>query len=141
MIGTVTATSPLLDTPLSGPVYLRTGDNPLPDLVLALKGPATQPIEIDVVGKIDTVHARLRTTFETVPDAPVSQAVIKLQGQSKGLLVNNTDLCTHRNNATVLMDAQNGRTADSTPKVGVSCPKAHKHHKRHHRRHHARAVR
>ncbi len=74
-----------------------------------------------------------------MPDAPLTKAVIKLQGNRKGLLVNNTDLCAHPNNATVLIDGQNGRLADSTPKVAVSCPKPHKrHHKRHHRRHHAR---
>ncbi len=92
VIGSVTATSPLLDYQLSGPVYLRTGNNPLPDIVLALHGPASQPIEIDQVGKIDTVNARLRTTFESVPDAPLSKAVISLVGGSKGLLVNNTNL-------------------------------------------------
>ena len=96
IIGNVTATSPLLDYPLTGPVYLRTGNNPLPDVVLALHGPASQPIEIDAVGKIDTVHARLRTTFETIPDAPVSSAVVSLVGGSKGLLVNNTDLCKQK---------------------------------------------
>ena len=51
VIGSVTATSPLLDYDLTGPVYLRTGNNPLPDIVLALHGPPSQPIEIDQVGK------------------------------------------------------------------------------------------
>ncbi len=91
---------------------------------MALHGPASQPIEIDAVGKVDTVNARLRTTFETLPDAPVSSAVISLLGAGKGLLVNNTNLCTHKNNATVLLDGQNGKTADSTPKVSVACRKA-----------------
>jgi hypothetical protein len=143
IIGSATATSPLVDYQLSGPVYLRTGNNPLPDIVLALKGPASQPIEIDTVGKVDTVNARLRTTIDTIPDAPVTKAVISLDGGGKGLLVNNTNLCTHRNNATVLLDGQNNKTADSNPKVAVAgCKKPrkghkhHKHHKRHHRRHH-----
>jgi hypothetical protein len=144
IIGTATATSPLVDYQLSGPVYLRTGNNPLPDIVLALKGPASQPIEIDTVGKIDTVNARLRTTIDTIPDAPVTSATISLQGAGKGLLVNNTDLCTHKNNADVQLQGQNNKTADSTPKVAVAgCKsrkghKRHKHHKRHHRRHSAR---
>ncbi len=124
IIGTATATSPLLDQPLTGPVYLRTGNNPLPDIVLALKGPASQPIEIDQVGKIDTVNARLRTTFETVPDAPLTQAVIKLQGNRKGLLVNNTNLCTHRNNASVLIDGQNGRTRRLHPEGRGQLPES-----------------
>ncbi len=148
IIGTAVATSPLVDYQLSGPVYLRTGDNPLPDIVLALKGPASQPIEIDTVGKIDTVNARLRTTIATIPDAPVTRAVISLVGGHKGLLVNNTNLCTHKDIAGVQLTGQNNKTADSNPKVAVKCPhkkhkkkKHHKKHKRHHRRAHRRAVR
>ena len=144
VIGTLTATSPLLDYNLTGPVYLRTGSNPLPDVVLALHGPASQPIEIDQVGKIDTVNARLRTTFEGVPDAPISQATISLVGGNKGLLVNNTSLCKQANKATVLLDGHNNATADSTPTVGVAgChphKKHHKKHKRHHTRHQRRAA-
>ena len=127
VIGSVTATSPLLDYDLTGPVYLRTGNNPLPDIVLALHGPASQPIEIDQVGKIDTVNARLRTTFEGVPDAPLSKAVISLVGGCKGLLVNNTNLCKKINRASVQLDGHNNATADSTPKVAVKCPKPRKH--------------
>ncbi len=139
IIGTVVATSPLLDYDLTGPVYLRTGNNPLPDIVLALHGPPSQPIEIDQVGKIDTVNARLRTTFESVPDAPLTKAVISLVGGSKGLLVNNTNICKKTNRATVLLDGQNSKVADSTPKLAIKCPKARKpHHKRHHARHHQR---
>ena len=90
---------------------------------------------------IDTVNARLRTTFEGVPDAPITKAVIRLVGGSKGLLVNNTNLCKKVNRATVALDAHNNATADSTPKVALKCPKPRKHkkhHKRHHRRHHQR---
>ena len=137
IIGSVTATSPLLDYDLTGPAYLRTGNNPLPDIVLALHGPPSQPIEIDQVGKVDTVNARLRTTFESVPDAPLSKAVISLVGGSKGLLVNNTNLCKQTNKATVLLDGQNSKVADSTPKMAIKCPKPRKkHHKKHKRNHH-----
>ncbi len=141
VIGSVVATSPLLDYKLTGPVYLRTGDNPLPDIVLDLHGPASQPIRIDQVGKIDTVHARLRTTFQGVPDAPISQAIIRLVGGHKGLLVNNTNLCKQPNRAAVFLDGHNNATADSHPRIALKCPKArkkHKQHKRHHRRHHTR---
>ncbi len=141
IIGSVVATSPLLDYKLTGPVYLRTGDNPLPDMVLDLHGPASQPIRIDQVGKIDTVHARLRTTFQGVPDAPISQAIIRLVGGHKGLLVNNTNLCKQPNRAAVFLDGHNNATADSHPRIALKCPKArkkHKQHKRHHRRHHTR---
>ncbi len=139
IIGSVVATSPLLDYKLSGPVYLRTGDNPLPDMVLDLHGPASQPIRIDQVGKIDTVHARLRTTFQGVPDAPISQAIIRLVGGHKGLLVNNTNLCKQPNRAAVFLDGHNNATADSHPRIALKCPKARrKHHRKSHKRHHRR---
>ena len=63
------AKTPLLDAPLTGKVYLRSGTNKLPDLAVDLKG----QIEVDLYGHIDSVDARLRTRFETVPDVPVSK--------------------------------------------------------------------
>ena len=140
IIGTAIATSPLIDYPLTGPVYLRTGSNPLPDVVLALHGPPSQPIEIDQVGKVDTKNARLRTTFETIPDAPLSSAVVSLVGGSKGLLVNNSSLCPGPDIASLHLAAHDGDFMHLSPKVSVAgCPKAHKkkHHKRH-KRHHTR---
>jgi hypothetical protein len=38
--GQARAVTPLLDQPLEGPLYLRSSDNPLPDLVVALHGQA-----------------------------------------------------------------------------------------------------
>jgi hypothetical protein len=137
IIGTATAYSPLLDQPLSGPVYLRTGSNPLPDLVLDLHGPSSLPITIDAVGKVDTVNARLRTTFETVPDAPLSKAVISLEGGGKGLLVNNTDICANRAPASAAFTGQNGRSVNRNVSLGLPC-RSKARHKRHHKAHHHR---
>src|SRR5262249_43116296 len=63
LIGTAEATSPLLDRPLTGSVYLRSSDHKLPDLVLSLKG----QIEVELAGRVDAVKGALRTTFEAVP--------------------------------------------------------------------------
>src|SRR5207342_2887390 len=50
-IGTAQATTPLLDAPLEGPVYLRSNpSHGLPDVVVSLKG----AIDIQLVGKIDS---------------------------------------------------------------------------------------
>jgi hypothetical protein len=129
--GNAIAYSPLLDKPLSGPVYLRSSDHKLPDLVVSLDG----QIHIDVVGRIDTVKGGIRTTFESVPDAPVSKFVLRLAGQKKGLLVNSTNLCKSTNRAKVLFDAQNSKAGDSEPPlVPAGCKgKARKGHHRHHR--------
>ena len=52
-IGQAKVTTPILDQPLEGPVYLRSSSHKLPDLVLDLKG----QIDIEPAGKIDTVEA------------------------------------------------------------------------------------
>jgi hypothetical protein len=120
--GYVTATTPLLDAPLSGPLYLRSSSHPLPDLVAALHG----QIDIDLVGRIDSKNGGIRTTFDAVPDAPVSKFVLTMQGGKKGLLENSKNLCNSVNKAGVKFTAQNGMTSNSKPVLTNSCKKARK---------------
>jgi hypothetical protein len=120
--GQAKAITPLLDQPLSGPVYLRSSSNKLPDLVADLDG----QVEVELVGRIDSVRGGIRTTFASVPDAPVSRFVLTMQGGKKGLLVNSTDICEGSHRATVKMDAQSGRIADSRPVVRAGCGKTRK---------------
>jgi hypothetical protein len=115
--GRATAYSPILSKPISGPVYLRSSNHELPDLVADLGG----EIDIDLVGRVDSVHGRIRTTFETVPDAPVSKFILAMQGGKKSLLVNSTDLCLAPHRARVLIDGQNGKTADQRPVLRIPC--------------------
>jgi hypothetical protein len=124
--GSAEATTPLIDSPLRGPVYLRSSENPLPDLVAALRGPDSQPIEVEVAGRIDSVHGGIRTTFETVPDQPVSSFTLNMLGGKKGLLVNSRDLCKSVNKATVRFTAHNNRSASMRPVLKNSCKKASK---------------
>jgi hypothetical protein len=126
----------LIDGTLEGPVYLRSHTEKdkyvLPDVVVALKGPASLPVEIDLVGHVDSEQRRLpngetvgllRNTFESVPDAPVSEFTIELQGGQKGLFENSTNLCAKANRATARFAAQNGKTATLHPALQVSCKK------------------
>lgn len=115
--GSATATTPLLDKPLRGPVYLRSSSHALPDLVVALNG----QIDVDLVGRIDSKNGGIRTTFERAPDAPVSKFVLKMKGGKKSLLENSRNLCASANKATVRMDAQNGKTADFAPVLKNGC--------------------
>jgi hypothetical protein len=120
--GKATAISPLLGQPLSGPVYLRSSSNPLPDLVADLNG----QIHVVLVGRIDSIKGGIRNSFEAVPDAPVSKFVLEMQGGKKGLLENSTNLCKSVNKATVLFVGLNGKTAVSKPALQVKCPKGKK---------------
>jgi hypothetical protein len=130
--GTASATTPLLDYPLTGNVYLRSSSHKLPDLVVALKGPASQPIEIDLAGKTDSVRGALRNTFELLPDAPVSKFHLELLGGKRGLIVNSQNLCAQSHRATVELVGQNGKVHDSGPVVSNDC-KAKNHHGHGHR--------
>lgn len=124
--GHIKATSPLVDYPVEGPLYLRSSSHELPDLVAVLKGPASQPIEVDLDGRVDSVNGGIRTTFETVPDLPVTKAVITLQGAKKGLFQNSTNICRGTHQATAKLTAQNGKVITLHPKMRASCPKPKK---------------
>ncbi|HET9153685.1 MAG TPA: hypothetical protein VFN85_06190 [Solirubrobacterales bacterium] len=130
--GYAKAVSPLLSTPLEGPVYLRSSNHQLPDLVVALRG----QFEVDVAAKIDTgKNNGLRSTFETVPDTPVSEFVLTMKGGKKGLFENSTDICRRKNKVGVLLEAHNGKTGDQRPVLKVrGCHKA-KHHKHKSKKH------
>jgi hypothetical protein len=119
--GHVRAFSPLLDYPLEGPVYLRSSVHKLPDIVLALHGPPSQPLFFEAAGRVDSVKGGLRVRFQSVPDAPLSKVILTAQGAKKGLFQNSTDICRGTHRATLLLEAQNGKTRDAMPKVEAQC--------------------
>jgi hypothetical protein len=127
--GFARATTPLVGAPLEGPVYLRSSSNKLPDLVADLRG----QIDVAVVGRIDSAKkGGIRTTFENVPDTPVTSFVLELQGGAKGLLENSKNLCAKTYKATVLFNAQNGLSSKGAPPLASACKKRqHKAKKRH----------
>lgn len=129
ILGTATAYSPLLEQPLTGPVYFRSngGERELPDLVADLNG----AIHVTLVGFIDSVKvgkesSRVRTRFQSVPDAPVSKFILKLRGGSRGLLENSQNLCQVKPVAKVTMEGQNGKSSDFQQKIATVCGKGKK---------------
>lgn len=113
--GHVKAFSPLVDYPLEGPVYLRSSDNELPDLVMTVKGPPHQPVEAAAVARIDSIRGQLRATIGGFPDVPVTKAIVTMQGGEKGLLVNSRDICKRRYRTFVNMRGQNGKVHKIRP--------------------------
>jgi hypothetical protein len=124
--GYAKAFTPLLDEPVQGPVYLRSSSHKLPDLVVALHG----LVNVDISSRIDSFKGGIRSSFETIPDAPVSKFVLNMQGGKKGLVVNSRNLCAGTNRADAVFEGQNGVPYDFKPVVRPSCGKAKKH-KRH----------
>jgi hypothetical protein len=89
-LGTVTLTTPLLEQPLTGSVYLAApSDNPFHTLLaiyLVLKGPGTI---LKLPGKIDAdpVTGQLTTTFENSPQLPFSDLQLDFTGGPRAALV------------------------------------------------------
>jgi hypothetical protein len=127
VLGSAKVWTPLLEAPEEGKVYLRSngGERELPDMVIALKGqiPLTLVGFIDSIGKKDAEIRRVRSRFQSVPDAPVSRFELKLAGGKKGLLENSKDLCKASDKARFDLTGQNGKTHDTEPKVQVACGK------------------
>ncbi len=128
--GHATATSPLVDYAVQGPVYLRSSSHELPDLVMALKGPPSQPVQVDAVARTDSVNGGIRSTFEAVPDLPLTQVVLEMAGGRKGLLQNSTNICKGKHVVTAEFEAQNGKAADLKPALKAQCKKPRKANKR-----------
>ena len=127
--GHAKAITPLLDSPVEGPLYLRSSDNQLPDLVARLQG----QISANLVGRIDSVHGGIRTTFDTVPDVPVTEFTLTMNGGKKGLLENSRNLCKAPARADVRFTAQSGKLLHLRPLMQDGCKgnaRAHRRHKR-----------
>ena len=121
--GTVTAKTPLLDETLQGNIYLRSSNNPLPDIVAAFRGGR---IDANVVGRVDSINGGIRNTFDFVPDAPVTEAVFTFAGGKKGLLVNSRNICNGTFRATAKFKGHNGAVKEWRPKLVAKCPKGRK---------------
>jgi hypothetical protein len=117
--GSARALTPLLDTPLEGPVYLRSSNHSLPDMVAVLNG----QFNVELAGRIDSKNGGIRNTFDVIPDAPVTKFTLKLQGGAKSLLVNSRNLCKSVSRADVKMIGQNGMVHNERPVVENGCPK------------------
>ncbi|MGA8744554.1 MAG: hypothetical protein WB507_01665 [Solirubrobacterales bacterium] len=138
VLGFAHAETPLLANPLEGPIYLRsTGRAGLPDVVAALNG----QIDITLDGHVDSVGGRLRTTFPTVPDAPITKAILSFDGGHKGIIENSPGVCSHPLHVTAKITGQNGKSANQNPVLSTPCVKKHnRKHTRHPRAAHAHRV-
>ncbi len=141
VLGFAKAETPLLEKPLEGPVYLATGyGHKLPDLVAELNG----QIHVVLDARIDTDKQEgLRTSFESIPDAPVSKFTLSLKGGKSGLLVNSANLCKAKQIAIVKFGAQNSKSANANATIQTSCQvkaKRQKRSRRHYHAHGSRAV-
>jgi hypothetical protein len=117
--GHATAITPLMGETLSGPVYLRSSEHRLPDLVASL---ANSKLEIELVGRVDSAAGgAIRVGFSSLPDAPVSEFQLTMAGARRGLLENSVDICRHAHRARLSLGAHNGKALFRRPPLEASC--------------------
>jgi hypothetical protein len=124
--GYIKAWTPLLEEPLQGPVYLRSSNHKLPDLVFDLHG----LVDVEVATRIDSSHGGIRATVENAPDAPLTKVVLQMQGADKGLIVNSRNLCGHVSKANVEFTGHNGKEAKSNSVMRAECGGGKRKHKK-----------
>jgi hypothetical protein len=91
MVGTATAKSPLINSPLTGPAILVSHANrSFPDLDLVLQG---EGVTIVLTGNTDIKGGITYSKFETVPDAPVSSFELNLPEKENSILAAVKNLC------------------------------------------------
>ncbi|HEY3185861.1 MAG TPA: hypothetical protein VGJ70_00210, partial [Solirubrobacteraceae bacterium] len=89
-VGSAQATSPLLPTPLAGPVFVvRNPGGAFPKLSVDLHGVFNLRLEAST--SVD--RGRLVTTLDNLPAAPVSRFQLDIDGGPKGLLTVEKNLC------------------------------------------------
>jgi hypothetical protein len=129
IVGSATATTPLLDVPLSGPVYFiknertdaKTGRQikTYPTLAAVLQGSGITLVLRASTNVPDNKH--LVTTFDNIPDAPVSDFRLNINGGKNGILVvSGANLCAATQIAEQAAGGQNGKVADA--KITMSTP-------------------
>jgi hypothetical protein len=128
-IGSATAVTPALNRPLRGPVYLvqgirvdpRTGRRirTLPSLLATLRG----EVAINLRGTTDVEGRKLVSTFDRVPDGPVSRFVMRVKGGRRGILVvtGRRSICARRQVSDVQLTGHNGKQAVSRVRMAAPC--------------------
>jgi hypothetical protein len=113
-IGTVTAQTPLLPTALGGGVYLIQGAK-----LGALPGIALDLGLIRLKGSV-ALGQRLVTTFDSVPDVPLSKLVLSLTGGPKAVLKTSTSLCDQTPTVLAEYGSHSGATRKDTVNAQVA---------------------
>jgi hypothetical protein len=117
-VGTATAFTPVLPTPLTGSAYLVShGGAAFPDLDLVLEGSGVRVI---LVGNTNIKKGITTSTFASIPDVPVSKFVLDLPTGPNSALTAFGSLCTKPLVMPTTMTGQNGAQIKQNTRISVS---------------------
>jgi hypothetical protein len=130
-VGSASVVTPILAQPLKGPAFLVShGGAAFPDLEIVLQG---EGVTLVLDGKTDIKKGITTSTFDSVPDAPISSFELKLPTGKYSVLTANLpeaakyDLCGKSLAMPTAITGQNGAVVKQTTKIAISgCPKAKK---------------
>lgn len=132
-IGWASATTPALHDPVEGPVYFVRGTRisasgqvvpTLPKLLLQLRGEGVE-VDLRADSSVDA-KKRLTTTFVDIPDVPIRDFRLRIDGGQHGILEATNDVCGASKGTTVEFTGHNGgrtirqiavRAPDCAPQV------------------------
>ncbi len=131
VVGTATAVTPVLNSPLAGPAYLVShAGKAFPDLVIVLQG---EGIVLDLVGNTDIKKGITSSTFKSVPDAPIDSFDLVLPEGPHSVLAaylpskTRGSMCGQSLSMPTAITGQNGAVIKQTTRIAVSgCPKPRK---------------
>jgi len=121
-VGAATVSTPVLPGKLSGPAYLVShGNEEFPNLDLVLRGDG---VEVVIVGHTFISPAGITSSsFESIPDVPISSVVVDLPVGPGSLIAANVPPCGQHLLAPTTIIAQNGAKIARSTKITVSgCP-------------------
>jgi hypothetical protein len=122
-IGHAIVHTPVFKTPLVGPAYLVShGNRAFPDIEIVLQG---EGITLVLDGHTDIKNSITKTSFESVPDAPVEVFELILPEGPHSALAANDNLCKPEKPGTVtekVAEHVKGRTIEVTKKVHKMVP-------------------
>jgi hypothetical protein len=140
-IGTATATTPILATPVTGPAYLVShGGAAFPDVVVILQG---EGVTVDLVGGVNIRGGITTASFDSIPDVPIGTFELRMpEGPHSGLAANlpakaRGSMCAQKLVMPTTLTGQNGAQIKQNTRIAVTgCPKAKKKHKAIRKKHH-----